>query len=137
MASAPGTARHGNLPDTARLSVTAGLMWPPEICPNAYTTPTMTSMKANEIIPSCAIENGTLVPAEITPVAAADPAPTKTRHAVPISSAQSFCRVVGAAAMRFARRLGPHQVQAAGFSPPSGATRSLNAVRHYGTVFQG
>ncbi len=51
-------------------------MWPPEMCPIAYTAPTMTSMNAKEIIPSCAIENGTLVPAAITPVAAADPAPT-------------------------------------------------------------
>jgi len=31
-------------------------------------------MNANEIMPSCAIENGTLVPAAITPVAAAEPA---------------------------------------------------------------
>ena len=56
--------------------MTAGLMWPPEMCPIAYTAPTMTSMNANEMTPSCAIENGTLVPAAITPVAAADPAPT-------------------------------------------------------------
>src|SRR5260370_9646691 len=62
-------------------------------------------MKANEIIPSCAIEKGTLVPAAITPVAAAEPAPMYTRQAVPISSARSFCGVVGVAAMRFARRL--------------------------------
>ena len=56
--------------------MTAGLMWPPEMCPIAYTAPTMTSMNANEMTPSWAIENGTLVQAEITPVAAADPAPT-------------------------------------------------------------
>jgi hypothetical protein len=63
-------------------------------------------MNANEIIPSCAIENGTFVPAAITPVAAADPAPTYIRHAVPSNSAKSFCGMVGGAdvAMRFARR---------------------------------
>ena len=65
-------------------------MWPPEMCPIAYTAPTMTSMNANEIIPSWAMENGTLVPAAITPVAAAEPAPTKTRNAVPRNSAASF-----------------------------------------------
>src|SRR5258706_14407954 len=62
----------------------------------------MTSMNANEIIPSCAMENGTLVPAAITPVAAAEPAPTNTRNAVPRTSAASFCGVVGGAAMRVA-----------------------------------
>jgi hypothetical protein len=35
----------------------------------------MTNMNANEIMPSWAIENGTLVPAAIAPVAAAAPAP--------------------------------------------------------------
>src|SRR5260370_40614294 len=75
-------------------------------------------MKANEIMPSWAIENGTLVPAAITPVAAAEPAPMYTRQAVPITSAKSFCGVVGAAVMRFARRLSP-EWQAAGAFPPS------------------
>src|SRR5689334_12213056 len=60
----------------------------------------MTSMKAKEIIPSWAIEKATLVPDAITPVAAADPAPTNTRNAVPSASARSFCVVVGGAAMR-------------------------------------
>src|SRR5215469_2149696 len=80
-------------------------MWPPEIWPIAYTTPTMTSMKANEIIPRSASEKTALLPAAITPVAAADPAPTYTRHAVPSNSARSFYGVVGPAAMRFARPL--------------------------------
>src|ERR1700680_2742749 len=96
-------------------------MWPPEMCPIAYTAPTMTSMNANEIIPSCAIENGTLVPAEITPVAAADPAPTYTRNAVPSPSAISFCGVDGGAAMRFAS-LGE-------------ACVALKSVRHCRTAF--
>src|SRR5690242_4744732 len=59
----------------------------------------MTSMNAKEIIPSWAIEKATLVPDAITPVAAADPAPTNTRNAVPSASARSFCVVVGGAAM--------------------------------------
>src|SRR5437016_4036122 len=88
-------------------------MWPPEMCPIAYTAPTMTSMNANEIIPSWAIEKATLVPAAITPVAAAEPAPTNTRNAVPSASARSFCVVVGGAAMRFALGRGR------GVSPPS------------------
>src|SRR5712691_12094049 len=88
-------------------------MWPPEMCPIAYTATTMTSMNGNEIIPSWAMEKGTLVPAAITPVAAAEPAPTNTRNAVPSASARSFCVVVGGAAMRFALGLGR------GVSPPS------------------
>src|SRR5260370_28393888 len=45
------------------------------------------------------MEKGTLVPAAITPVAAAEPAPTYTRNAVPRASARSFCGVVGGAAI--------------------------------------
>ena len=78
------------MPDTASDSVTAGLMWPPEMCPIAYTAPTMTSMNANEIIPSSASEKGAFVPAAMTPVAAAEPAPMKTRKPVPRNSAASF-----------------------------------------------
>src|SRR5271169_3888347 len=113
-ATYPGTSRQANLPDTASDNVTAGLMWPPEMCPIAYTAPTMTSMNANEIIPSWAIEKGTLVPAAITPVAAAAPAPTNTRNAVPTASARSFCVVVGGAAMRFAHGLGPGRLTSLG-----------------------
>src|SRR5438128_6797039 len=89
-------------------------MWPPEMCPIAYTAPTMTSMNANEIIPSCAIEKGTFVPAAITPVAAAAPAPTKTRKAVPRNSAASFCRVLGGAAILVARGARRRQGRGAG-----------------------
>src|ERR1700756_5588984 len=80
--------------------------------PIAYTAPTMTSMNAKEIIPSWAIEKGTLVPAAITPVAAAEPAPTNTRNAVPSASARSFCVVVGGAAM------GSPSASGRGVSPP-------------------
>src|SRR5260370_9944227 len=45
------------------------------------------------------MEKGTLVAAAITPVAAAEPAPTYTRNAVPRASARSFCGVVGGAAI--------------------------------------
>src|SRR6266568_2800744 len=95
------------------------------MCPIAYTAPTMTSMNANEIIPSWAIEKATLVPAAITPVAAAEPAPTNTRNAVPSASARSFCVVVGGAAMRFALGRGR------GVSPPSarwGLTRNVFGI---------
>src|SRR5260370_28139144 len=80
----------------------------------------MTSMNANEIMPSWAIEKATLVPAAMTPVAAAEPAPTKTRNAVPRASARSFCVVVGGAAMRFALGLGR------GVSPPSAGGLARN-----------
>src|SRR5207245_11567903 len=89
----------GAQPGTARWSIT------PKI--------TKTSMNADEIIPSWASEKATLVPAAITPVAAAEPAPTNTRNAVPSASARSFCVVVGGAAMRFALGRGR------GVSPPS------------------
>src|SRR5215469_16777580 len=129
-ATYPGTSRQGNLPETASASVTAGLMWPPEMCPIAYTAPTMTSMKANEIMPSWAMEKGTLVPEAITPVAAADPAPTYTRNAVPRPSARSFWVVVGGAVIRIARGL------RRGVSPPSGEIGTyLKPVRHSRTVF--
>src|SRR5260370_15955350 len=59
------------------------------------------------------MEKGTLVPAAITPVAAAEPAPTYTRNAVPRPSARSFWGVVGGAAIRVARGL------RRGVSPPS------------------
>src|ERR1700757_4447549 len=75
------------------------------MCPIAYTAPTMTSMKANEIMPSWAMEKATLVPDAITPVAAAAPPPTYTRNAVPSPSARSFWWVVGGAAIRVARGL--------------------------------
>src|SRR5205809_2766749 len=74
----------------------------------------MTSMNAKEIIPSWAIEKATLVPAAITPVAAADPAPTNTRNAVPSASARSFWVVVGGAAMRFALGLRPGRLTSFG-----------------------
>src|SRR5215469_1471344 len=129
-ATYPGTSRQGNLPETASATVTAGLMWPPEMCPIAYTAPTMTSMNANEMIPSWAMEKATLVPDAITPVAAAEPAPTYTRNAVPRASARSFCGVVGGAAIRVALGLGR------GVSPPPARWGStVKAVRHRRTTF--
>src|SRR5258708_4121922 len=75
---------------------------------------------------------GTLVPAAITPVAAAEPAPTNTRNAVPRNSAASFWGVVGGAAMWLA--LG--RPSGGGFSPPSGEMGSCSKrVRHRRTVF--
>src|SRR4029077_19090023 len=92
----------------------------------------MTSMNANEIIPSCAMENGTLVRAAITRVAAAEPAPTNTRNAVPRNSAASFWGVVGGAAMWLAL----DRLSGRGFSPPSGEMGSCSKrVRHRRTVF--
>src|SRR5207247_9525427 len=119
----PGTSRQENLPDTASDSVTAGLMWPPEMCPIAYTAPTITSMNANEIIPSSAIEKGAFVPAAITPVAAAEPAPMKTRKPVPRNSAASFCTVVGGAAMRVAHGTPVTKPEGPGLLTSSGERR--------------
>src|SRR5438034_4052854 len=50
----------------------------------------ITIMKANEMMPSCAIENATPVDLATTKVAAAVPGPQMTSAAVPMNSAASF-----------------------------------------------
>src|SRR6478735_1865678 len=80
-----GTCDQGNLPDTARPSVTAGLMWLPPTWPSAYTVATTTVPNAREITPRSAIVNGAL-PLTIR-VAGTDPTPMNTRNAVPMTSA--------------------------------------------------
>jgi hypothetical protein len=84
-----GTSRHGNLPVAASPSVTAGLMWLPEMCPSAYTVATTAAANAKEIIPRSAMVNGAS-PLTMS-VAGTAPTPMKTRMAVPNSSAASRC----------------------------------------------
>src|SRR5207248_2644079 len=86
----PGTSTQGSLRAAASASVTAGLMWQPEMCPIAYTMAMITIMKANEMMPSCAIENCTPVVLAIMNVAAAVPGPHSTSAAVPMNSATSL-----------------------------------------------
>ena len=57
----------------------------------------ITIMKANEMMPSCAIENATPLDLAIMPVAAAVPGPQITKAAVPMNSAVSFRDVVTSA----------------------------------------
>src|SRR3954447_528478 len=83
-----GTCDQGNLPVTASPSVTAGLMWLPEMWPRAYTVATRIVPNAKEIMPTAAIVNGAL-PFTMR-VAGTDPTPTNTRNAVPMTSAVSF-----------------------------------------------
>src|SRR2546421_7427028 len=86
----PGTSGQGNLRAAASARVTAGLMWQPEMCPIAYTIAMITIMKANEMMPSWAMENWTPVDLAIMKVAAAVPGPQITSAAVPMNSAASF-----------------------------------------------
>src|SRR4051794_3048991 len=72
-ARSPGAERRGILRPGPSATATAGLRCAPDTCPSAYTTPTITSMNANEMTPSWAIENGTPDAWAITPVAAAEP----------------------------------------------------------------
>src|SRR5689334_24265776 len=73
-------------------------------------------MNANEMMPSCAIENATLVDLATMKVAAAVPGPQRTRAAVPMNSAASFLEVVTSAIdpPATSRKTGPRT------SPPSG-----------------
>ena len=54
-------------------------------------------MNANEMMPSCAIENATPLDLAITPVAAAVPGPHTTKAAVPTNSATSLRETVTSA----------------------------------------
>src|SRR2546421_5537247 len=76
----------------------------------------ITIMKANEMMPSWAMENATPVDLAIMNVAAAVPGPQITRAAVPMNSAASFLDVVTSAIGPPAapQRAGPRT------SPPSG-----------------
>src|SRR5580658_10092062 len=88
-------------------------------------------MNAKEIAASCAPEKGLGVFVRALPsmkkwVAAAEPAPMKTRKAVPRNSAPSFCGVVGGAAMRVARG-GPR---------PGGAPGASHLLRRDGVSLE-
>src|SRR6266566_3926135 len=72
-------------------------MWLPEMCPSAYTVAITIVPNASEIMPRSAMVNGAL-PLTIS-VAGTEPTPTKTRNAVPITSASSFC-VIDDSSMR-------------------------------------
>ena len=63
-------------------------MWPTE-----YTAAKIANANANEIVLSSALPNG-LFPVRNT-VSGTEPAPMKTRMAVPMTSAVSFCERVG------------------------------------------
>src|SRR5579872_3931542 len=104
-------------------------MCPPEMCPIAYTAPTMTSMNANEIMPSWAMEKATLVPEAITPVAAADrPLRTRgTRFRGPRREASGELWVE--LPLVVARGVRP------GVSPPSARGDYMKPVRHGRTLF--
>src|SRR5215471_16103982 len=79
----------------------------------------ITIMNANEITPSCAIENGTFVDLAIMNVAAAVPGPQITRAAVPTNSAATLREKV-TSAIRPAHNSRWHGSR--GTSPPSEGT---------------
>src|SRR5450755_707693 len=74
----PGTSAHLHRPATARPTVTAGLMWQPEIGPIAYAIATSAKPNASEMPsgPSACPSN------------TAEPTPTNTSTNVPTSSAK-------------------------------------------------
>src|SRR5205823_14700182 len=63
------------------------------MCPTEYTAAKIANANANEIVLSSVLPNG-LFPVRNT-VSGTEPAPMKTRMAVPMTSAVSFCDRVG------------------------------------------
>ena len=129
-ATYPGTSRQGELARDGqrqgdrRVDVAAGDV------PIAYTAPTMTSMNANEIIPSWAIEKGTFVPAVITPVAAAEPGLDEHEERGAESLGESFVW------WWVELPCGSPSAAGRGVSPPSARwDRARNAFEHRRTVF--